>query len=89
MKALLKIDENKKQNSFFSNNNSLSLFYNYFPSSSRSRNLSKCRFSCPLLSLLFTSTMKTHTIGFLVAVLVFAALFSESDCFDGPFRTKN
>ena len=29
--------------------------------------------------------MKTHTVAFLVAVLVFVALVTESDCFHGPF----
>ena len=47
----------------------------------------ECRLSCPLLSLLFTSRMKTHIMALLVAVLVFATLITESDCLSGNIGT--
>lgn len=88
MKALLKIDENKNKTHF----SQTIILYRYFTIAFHlPAEAEVCRSADSVvhfLSLLSTSIMKTHTIGFLVAVLVFAALFSESDYFGGPFGRK-
>ena len=82
--AVPKLDENKKTH--FSQKKILYSLLQLLSIFQQKQKFVEVQTQLPLLLLLFTSRMKTHTVAFLVAVLVFATFVTETYCLASQYR---